>query len=322
MAVNVPGISKLNMTIMLTSALVFGAIAGVFAVIIWLSGMSGTGSIGIWIFFSLMMLGLQWYFGPGIIVWASKAKEVDGREAPRLHKMVEELSELAGIPKPKVFIVPENSPNAFAFGRSRSSAGIAVHRGLMKLLSEDEVRAVLAHEIGHIKHRDVTVMTVASVLPLILYYAVLIFGGAGRSRGLGSIVIVFLGAILAQILGRLVVMWLSRQREFYADAFSAYATKKPSSLMRALAKITYNAAPAKKENSMLRAFYIAEPVAAERRAMGEVIDVLGMGDAAIEMAIEKEKKVGVGEMFSTHPATWKRLSALLKIKKEMSLAAA
>ena len=322
MAVNVPGISKLNLTIWLTSALVFGVIAGVFAVVIWFSGFTGANTIGIWIGFSLLMLGIQWYFGPGIIVWASKAKEVDGREAPQLHKMVEELSELAGIPKPKIFVVPNNSPNAFAFGRSQSSAGIAVHSGLLRTLKEDEVKAVLAHEIGHIKHRDVTVMTVASVLPIMLFYAVLIFGGGdSRNRGIGSFIMVFFGAMLAQMLGRLVVMWLSRQREYYADAFSAYATKRPGSLMRALAKITYHSVPTSKQNSMLRAFYIADPSPGERKAMAEVIEVLGLGDAAIKMAIEKEKKVGgMGEFFSTHPATWKRLSSLLKIKKEMAIA--
>ncbi|RLG19377.1 hypothetical protein DRN67_02830 [Candidatus Micrarchaeota archaeon] len=321
MAISVPGITKLNLTILLTTALIFGVVAGIFAVVIWFSGASGASAIWLWIGFSLLMLGIQWYFGPGIIIWASKAKEVDANEEPKLHAIVSELARLAGIPKPKVFIVPNNSPNAFAFGRTQASAGVAVHTGLMRILDEDEVRAVLAHEIGHIKHRDVTVMTVASVLPIMLYYAVLIFGsGDSRNRGLGSFIMVFLGAILAQILGRLVVMWLSRQREYYADAFSAYATKRPSSLMRALAKITYNAAPAKKQNSMLRAFYIAEPSAGERKAMAEVIEVLGMGDAAIEMAIEKEKKVGVKEWLSTHPATWKRLSSLLKLKKQMALA--
>ena len=322
MGVYVPGVSKLNLTIMLTTALVFGVIGGVMAVVLYLSGVGGASAIWIWMLFSLAMLGFQWYFGPGIIVWASKAKEVDEREAPKLHKMIAELAQLAGVPKPKVFMVPNSSPNAFAFGRSQGSAGIAVHSGLLKVLDEDEVRAVLAHEMGHIKHRDVMVMTVASVLPIMLYYAVIIFGSGGnRNRGLGSIVLVFFGAIAAQILGQLVVMWLSRQREFYADAFSAYATKKPEALMKALAKITYNMAPAQKgdkSSSMLRAFYIADPAAGEREAMAEVIDVLNLGDAAIQMAIEKDRKLGIGEVLSTHPATWKRLSALLKIKKQMA----
>lgn len=317
------GLFGLNMTILVTSVLVFGVIAGILGVILLYAGVTGEGAILLWLIISFLMIFLQWYFGPALIRFVTGAREVKPEEAPKLHAMLDRLSSEAGIPKPKLYVVNNRTPNAFAFGRTQGSSGIAVHTGLLEVLNEDEVEAVLAHEVGHIKHRDVLVMTVASSLPVMLYYAVLIFGGGNdRERGLGSIMLTFIGAIIAQLIGQLMVMWLSRRREYYADAFAAYATRKPELLMSALAKITYKAGP-EPAASGLSSLYIADPSPPEKEKVAEIARALGTGNPAlIESAIQNEvQKAGVFEMFMTHPLTAKRLAALWEIKKENEFAA-
>jgi len=262
----------------------------------------------------LSFLFIQWWFGPTLIIWSTGAREIGRGEAPKLHAMVERLASLAGIPRPKLLLVRDPTPNAFAFGRTQRSSYIAVHMGLIERLGEREVEAVLAHEMGHIKHRDVIVMTVASALPVILYYGFLLFGSSlvgGRERERGDYLAVWLGALLAQFIGSLLVMFLSREREYYADAFSAYTTKNPLALMSALAKITY--LPARK-GSALNALYIAEPGGGSR----ELFSAIAHGDErALAEAIEMEKGKGALELFMSHPLTWKRIEALMKIRKEI-----
>jgi len=265
------------------------------------------------------MIFLQWYFGPAIIRLVTRAREVKPAEAPKLHAMLERLSSEAGIPKPKLYVVNDRNPNAFAFGRTQGSSGIAVHTGLLDALDEHEVEAVLAHEVGHIKHRDVMIMTVASALPIMLYYAVIIFGGRDdRDRGLNGIILTFVGAMLAQLLGQVMVMWLSRRREYYADAFAAYATRRPESLMSALAKITYRIQPTR-DNAGLKSLYIADPAPPERQNVAEIAKAMGTGSPElIEGSIHNEiSKSSVFELFMTHPLTAKRLNELWKLKKEI-----
>jgi heat shock protein HtpX len=206
------------------------------------------------------------------------------------------------IPRPKVYLVEDKTPNAFAFGRTQASSAIAIHTGLLDSLTKDEVRGVLAHEIGHIKHRDVLVMTLASALPAILYYIVY-FGAimaSSRNRDGGGVNYLgaMLGGMVAQAIGTLLVLYLSRVREYYADDYSAHVTKSPGSLASALGKITYGlartrAAPAP---ANLRMFYIADPKAAA-------------SEYAADMAREK-KTGGLREIFMTHPLTYKRIAAL------------
>ncbi len=314
----VHGLSGLNLKIFLTTALVFGFIAGLLGIVLWYSGLRGIGAFYLWMIISFLFIIIQWYFGPLLIKWITKAKEVSQTDAPELHGMVEKYAKKANIKKPKVYLVNDPTPNAFAFGRTRSSAGIAVHTGLMHILNKDELEGVIAHEIGHIKHRDVIVMTLASALPVILFYLVLIFGARDRDRGIGSIIAVWVAAFMAQFVGRLLVLWLSRSREYYADAFSAYATEKPSALMSGLAKISYKmqSVQPQKGSDAMRAFYIADPYGEGRKNIAEIAAAIASGnESQLVEAIENEKKIGKMEWLMTHPLTAKRLEALLRIKK-------
>ncbi|MEM4554625.1 MAG: zinc metalloprotease HtpX [Candidatus Anstonellaceae archaeon] len=310
-----PGIG-LRLRILLTSVLVFGLVAGILGVILVASGIGGSGGIMFWLMVSLFMLGVQWYFGPTIIKIATGAKELKYEDAPQIFEMVERLSKKAGMPMPKIYLVNDSSPNAFAFGRTQNDSGIAIHTGLLSVLNREEVEGVIAHELGHINNRDVAVMTLASVLPVALYYGVLIFGNDREGR---NTLAAFLGAFVAQFIGQLMVMWLSRQREYYADEFSARLTGNPAALMRALAKISYGVKTSgENSQSMVKALYFAESSAAKTDFI-EVMKAIDADNAAtLAQAVEKEKKGGIVELFMTHPLTAKRIEHLWKIKKEIA----
>jgi len=313
-----PGWS-MRLRVLVTSVLVFGLVAAVIGLLLNYLGFGGSGSILMWILVSLVMIGVQWYFGPVIIKWATGAKELTREAAPELFEIVQRLTQKARLPMPKLYIVNNPSPNAFAFGRSQSDSGIAVHAGLLSALNKDEIEGVLAHEIGHINNRDVTVMTLASVLPVMLYYGFLIFGRDEDGR---SSIMTILGAFVAQFIGQLLVMWLSRQREYVADEFAARLTGNPVHLMSALAKITYGqAAGATKSNTgnMASALYIAEASGA-KMSVAEIASAIRTGDEmALASAIEKEKKGGAMEFIMTHPLTSKRLERLMKLKKGIAI---
>jgi len=317
--IGVPGLVKLKTITAITMALVFGVIAGIFAVVLWYMGASGYDGLIMALFFSLIMLAIQWYLGPILIKAITQMREIKEDEYPELHSIVEKLSKASSIPKPKLYLVNDSTPNAFAFGRTLKNSNIAVHAGLLNLLNKGEIESVLAHEIGHIKHRDVLVMTIASVLPIMLYYIVLTMGmnRDDRKRG-GNVILVWIGAQIASFLGQLLVLWLSRQREYYADAFSAYTTQEPTNLMSGLAKISYKM-PSNAQNTALKAFYIADPSISERQSIIEITKAISIGnEKEIQQAIEKEKKRNIVELFMTHPLTAKRLDALLKLKREIA----
>jgi heat shock protein HtpX len=288
--------------------LVLGVLlTGVFWAIMWFLRISGPSLIIFTFGFVGIMLLVQWAIGPAIIKRLTKMRECTDEGIIRV---VHELADDAKIPRPKVYTVENPTPNAFAFGRTQGSAGVALHTGLLQRLEPDELRAVIAHEIGHIKHRDVLVMTLASALPVILYYIVffgMIAASSRDNRGGGfNYLGAFIGGMVAQFIGTLLVLYLSRVREYYADAHSAYATRKPASLANALAKISYAHATAKRRPTPgnLRMFYIADP----QMAMA--------GDYAADMKREK-KRGGILEFLMTHPPTWKRVRALERIEKQL-----
>ena len=310
------GLLKLRFAMLLTMTLLFGFLAGVFGLILWWYGsaMDLGSSLAMIVGFVVAFTLLQWYLAPSIIKWSTRMRELAPNEYPWLHAEAADLARKAGIKKPRLYLVADGTPNAFAFGRTPNDANIAVHAGLLNALNREEVKAVLAHEIGHVKHWDVVVMTLASMVPLLVYYLVIMFSSrrSDDRGGAASGIAVFVGAIIAQFLSRLLVMYLSRTREYYADAFSAAATRDPSLLQAALAKICYGFPVGAAVDKSKQAFYIADPVAAasETEKFGK----------EIEHAREWEKTspwARVSEWFGTHPLTFKRLDALEELKKDL-----
>ena len=193
----------------------------------------------------LMNFGAYW-FSDKIVLRMYGAQEVAEAEAPQLHGVVRRLSLAAGLPMPKVYIIPTDSPNAFATGRNPQHAAVAVTEGILRLLSPDELEGVLAHEIAHVRNRDILVGTVAATLAgavmMLARFAqfAAIFGGGGRDRneeGGGVLGMLFL-AIVAPLGAMLVQMAVSRSREYLADETGAKFCGKPMSLARALEKIS------------------------------------------------------------------------------------
>jgi heat shock protein HtpX len=259
-------------------------------------------------------------------------------ENPWLETTVKELADKTGIPMPKLAIVPDKTPNAFVFGRTAKSATLAVHEGLLTNLNKEEVRGVIGHELGHIKHKDYIVMTVLSALPLLAY---LIARGtweagrwapASRKKEEGSVKAAFFAiaiiSYLVYIISLLCVMGLSRMREHYADAYSAYVTGSPRSLQSALAKITYGLSLSPKPPSGVRAFYIGDPAMAkleissimDKKAEYDLDKDGVLDERELELAMEKEAKstwAKINTWFSTHPPTFKRILLLREIEQEM-----
>jgi heat shock protein HtpX len=194
----------------------------------------------------LMNFGAYW-FSDKIVLRMYAAKEVTEAEAPQLHGVVRRLSLAAGLPMPKVYIIPTDSPNAFATGRNPRHAAVAVTEGIVRILSADELEGVLAHEMAHVKNRDILVGTIAATLAgavmMLARFAqfAAIFGGGGRDRdeeGGGGILGLLFMAIVAPLGAMLVQMAVSRSREYLADETGAKVCGKPLSLARALEKIS------------------------------------------------------------------------------------
>jgi heat shock protein HtpX len=283
----------------------------------------------------------EWAVGPVIVSASTHLRFLKPGDNPWLENMVKDLVAKSGIPMPKLAIVPNNTPNAFTYGRTSSSAVLAVHEGLLKQLNENEIRGVIAHELGHIKHKDYIVMTVLSSLPLIAYWIAQIaltaswFSG-GNSRGRGkdqgnaAVALIAIGVIsfVVYIVSFLAVMRLSRLREHFADAYSGYLTKNPRSLESALTKITYGLSLAPKTTAEARSFYIEDPTQAKQDAAQIIenkdeydLDHDGVLDEReLELAMEKESKntmQQLNSLFATHPPTFKRILLLREIEQEM-----
>jgi heat shock protein HtpX len=282
----------------------------------------------------------EYAVGPAIVSLTTRLQYLKPGENSWLENTVKELSAKSGIPMPRLATVPNKTPNAFTFGRTSSSAVLAVHEGLLRNLNEDEIRGVIAHELGHIKHKDYIVMTVLSALPLIAYWIAQIalnaawFSGGtsrrGKDQGNAGLILIAIGAIsfVVYIVSFLAVMRLSRLREHFADAYSAYLTGKPRSLESALAKITYGLSLAPKATAEARSLYIEDPTQAKQE-VAEIMDKKDQYDLdhdgvlderELEQAMEKEAKstwVQMNSLFATHPATFKRILLLREIEQEM-----
>ncbi len=287
---------------------------------------------------SALFILLQYAIGPAIVAATTRLQYVKPGESPWLEKTVKELADKSGLPMPRLAIVPNNTPNAFTFGRTSSSATLAVHEGLLKQLNEGEIKGVIAHELGHIKHKDYIVMTVLSALPLIAYMIAQVtlragmFSSAGRrsNKDNSGAALLAIGAIsfAVYIITFLIVMRLSRLREHFADAYSAYVTGSPRDLSSALAKITYGLSISPKAPEGARAFYIEDPATAKqevKRIMENKnkydLDRDGILDEReLQLAMEKEAHstwVQMNSLFATHPPTFKRILLLKEIETEM-----
>ncbi|WP_225335667.1 zinc metalloprotease HtpX [Halomicrobium urmianum] len=238
----------------------------------------------------------QLFFSDKLALYSMGARKVDPDEYPELHRKIERLSQQADLPKPDVAVADSRVPNAFATGRSQKSATVAVTTGIMDTLDDEELEGVLAHELAHVKNRDVMVMTIASFLSTIAFIVVRwgwLFGG-GRERGGGGapVIVAIVASLLVWIVSFLLIRALSRYREYAADRGGAVITGRPSALATALMKIDGRMDKVPKEDlrsqSEMNAFFII-PI----------------------------RSGFVGKLFSTHPPTENRVERLRDLEREL-----
>jgi heat shock protein HtpX len=271
----------------LKTVVLLGALSGLFAGLGYLlfGGVSG-------LIFFLIIAGIMnfitYFFSDSLALRMAGAHEVPREQAPGLHAMVEEVAELAGVPKPRVFIVQNESPNAFATGRNPQKAVVAVTTGIQRILSDRELRAVIAHEIGHVKNRDILISCIAATIAGAISYLQMVvfwgsmFGGRDRGGGLVALVATIIGALAAAI----IQMAISRTREFQADRSGAEYIQDPMALASALQKLHAGVQVRPMEETpgaeATSALYIMHPFRAD----------------------------AIGKLFSTHPPVEERVRRL------------
>jgi len=220
-------------------------LGGLTGIILFIGSLWGQGGLAIALMMSIVMNLGSYFFSDKLALMAYGAQPVDREQAPRLYAIVEGLCSRADIPMPKLYLVDEPSPNAFATGRNPQHASVAVTTGALRILDERELQGVLAHEISHVKNRDILISSVAATLAgVVTYLAYMarfaaIFGGSGRDRddeGGGALGGLFM-MILAPIAALLIQMWVSRTREYQADASGAQIMGDPHALASALQKL-------------------------------------------------------------------------------------
>lgn len=290
----------------------------VYAIIVVVGWYAGIGNFLVFGAIAIVLILVQYMIGPKMVEWSMRVKYVSESEEPRLHSMVSGLAEKAGIKKPRIGISELRIPNAFAFGRSKGDGRVCVTRGIMELMDEDELEAVLGHEISHIANRDVTIITVLSVIPMICWYLSWSFMFSG-SRDRGGAALIGLFAFVLYFITNLLVLYASRIREYYADRGSVKLGNEPHSLASALYKLVYGSARAdKREIKQMegyKAFFLNDPSNAMRefselksldRDMSGKIDRHELANVR-----GREVKLGFGdrllEVWTTHPNMLKRI---------------
>ena len=241
----------------------------------------------------------QFFFSDKIALYSMGAKEVSEEEYPELHATIGRLVQQADLPKPTVAVADSRVPNAFATGRSPSSATVAVTSGILQTLDRDELEGVLAHELAHVKNRDVMVMTIASFLSSIAFLVVrwgwLFGGGRNREGGGGGVIVAIVASLVVWIVSFVLIRTLSRYREYAADRGGAIITGRPSALASALMKIDgrMDKVPQDdlREQAEMNAFFII-PI----------------------------KSGVIGKLFSTHPSTESRIERLREMQRELETA--
>lgn len=256
----------------------------------------GYGGLMIGFAFAVLMNFGAYFFSDKIVLAMYRARPVSQKEAPDFHSAVKEITHLAGLPMPKLYIIPTSTPNAFATGRNPKHAAVACTEGILKLLNKEELRGVLAHEVSHIKNRDILVQTVAATIAGVISYiatmaqwAALFGGFGGRDNDSGPNVLSLLVlAILTPLIATIIQLAISRSREYLADETGAKTIKNPHALASALAKLEQGIKhdPMRFGNPTTSSLFIANPFSAR----------------------------GMVGLFSTHPPMEKRIARLEGMK--------
>jgi heat shock protein HtpX len=286
-------------------ALSFAILALLYTVFLSVLVYVGLDFISITIIASIMIVA-QWYFSDRLVLLVSGAKKVGREQFPELHDMIERIIARNNLPKPQIAVINTKMPNAFATGRSPKSSVVAVTTGLIDLLDPEELEGVLAHELTHIRNRDVLVLTLASLFSTVAWYLMQVgfYGGAigysyggrddDRSNNAGAMIIIIVVAMLTWLLSFLIIRAISRYREFAADRGAAQMTGKPVKLVNALMKISgsMHHIPTKDLRHVegLNAFFIIPALSGST----------------------------IGNLFSTHPPVEKRIKKLMKMDAFMS----
>lgn len=269
----------------------FVLLAALGGLILGIGSFFGQGGLIIALVIALLLVGGSYWFSDKMAVAAAGAKPVTEQEAPRLYAIVRELASRDNVPMPRIYISPAAQPNAFATGRNPQHAVVAVTQGLMQALDDDEIRGVLAHEMSHVKNRDILIGSVAAGLAMIITFTArmamwgAIFTGGSRDNEGGNIFGLLAMAILAPIAAALLQMALSRSREYQADASGAHLIGTGEPLARALEKIEAYAKQIPMDvNPAQATAYIINPLTG--------------------------RKVSFANLFSTHPPTAERIARL------------
>lgn len=254
---------------------------------------------------ALIMIMAQWYFSDKIVMWSAGAKVVTREQFPELHNLVERIVARNNLPKPKIAVINSRMPNAFATGKGPKSSVVAVTTGLMDTLNTEELEGVIAHELTHIRNRDVLVLTLASLFSTVAWYLMQFgfygglygggmgYGGNRNNNSGGAMIIVIAVALLTWVVSFLIIRAISRYREFAADRGSAQMTGKPVELANALMKIsgTMKNVPTRdlRQEEGLNAFFIVPALSGST----------------------------IGNLFSTHPPIQKRVQKLMEMEASM-----
>jgi len=274
----------------LRTTILLATLSGLLVVIGFLIGGSSTA-----LFFLgmavLMNMG-SYFFSDRMALAMSRAKPISESEAPKLYQAVRELTTRARLPMPRLYVIPQDQPNAFATGRNPQHSAVAVTRGILNLLSDEELRGVLAHELAHVKHRDILIQSVAATIgATITYlgYMLLWFGGDDNNSPLGAIASLAL-VLLAPIAASIIQLSISRQREYAADAGGAEICGNPESLASALLRLEQGAAQKPMQvNQAAEPLYIVKPFSSK----------------------------GLAGLFSTHPPIEERVKRLRQMRPSL-----
>lgn len=251
------------------TVLLLGALSGLMLGVGYLLG--GTGGLTIALIFALIMNVGTYWFSDKIVLWMYRAKEAKRNEYPKLHSLIEDIARRAHLPKPKLYVIPGATPNAFATGRNPHHAAVACTEGIMQLLSDEELKGVLAHEMAHIKNRDILITTIAATIAAVISYVAAmarwaaIFGGRDDNGGMGDMLALIVLSILTPFLALMLQLAISRSREYFADETGARIIKNPRALAAALRKLEHGneARPMKQATPATSSMFIVNPFSAK-----------------------------------------------------------